>query len=302
MKPTLLIMAAGMGSRYGGLKQIDPIGPNGEIIMEYSVYDAIRAGFGKVVFVIRKDFADVFKEKIGAKLAGAIEVEYVFQELDMFLGDFQPLPERVKPWGTGHAIMAAKDVIDRPFAVINADDYYGKTSFKVLGDFLSSDTYPSPTEYSMVGFKLRNTLSEHGHVSRGVCDTDGEFYLENVNERTRILKDGNAAKYIDANGDYHPLTGDEVVSMNFWGFQASIFDHLDSRFVDFLKNEGLELKSEYLIPLIVGEMVKEGKAKVKILESPDSWFGVTYKEDKEITMNCIKNLVDSGVYPNNLWG
>lgn len=300
MKPTLLILAAGMGSRYGGLKQIDPVGPNGEIIIDYSIYDAIRAGFGKLVFVIRNYFEDAFREKIGSKFDGFVDVEYVFQELDTCLNGFQLPSDREKPWGTGHAILVGKDVIDEPFAVINADDYYGIYSFKIMADFLSGPEV-SPENYAMVGFKLRNTLSEYGTVARGVCQCDNNLLLQNVTERTSVEKIGEGARYNDENGVAHQLTGDEFVSMNLWGFHPSFFDHLKTGFSAFLNEKGRELKSEYFITIPVSGLVEGKLAKVKVLPTHDTWFGVTYKEDKPIAQRCIRKLIDAGTYPNKLW-
>jgi NDP-sugar pyrophosphorylase family protein len=300
MKPTLLILAAGMGSRYGGLKQIDPVGPNGEIIIDYSIYDAIRAGFGKLVFVIRHYFEDAFKEKIGSKFDGVVETAYAYQELDAGLNGY-PLPaDREKPWGTGHAILMGKDVIDEPFAVINADDYYGIDSFKIMADFLSGPQV-SPANYAMVGFKLRNTLSEYGTVARGICECDEDSFLLKVTERTRVEKTGDTARYYDPDGTTHPLTADEIVSMNLWGFHPSFFRHLEAGFKDFLEHQGTQLKSEYFITIPVSGLVETGQAKVKVLPTHDTWFGVTYKQDKPIAQRCIGRLVEDGTYPAKLW-
>ena len=300
MKPTLLILAAGLSTRYGGLKQIEPIGPNGEIIIDYSIYDAIRAGFGKLVFIIRHCFEDAFKEKIGSKFDGLIETAYAYQELDIALDGFVLPPDREKPWGTGHAILVARDVINEPFAVINADDYCGIDSFKMMAEFLCGPGL-SPTDYAMVGFRLRNTLSEYGAVSRGVCHCDDKMFLLDVVERTRVERCGDAAIYFDNDGTEHMLSGDEVVSMNLWGFHPSIFTYLSRQFKDFLEEHGNELKSELFIPTVVGDMVESGRVNVKVLSTHDNWFGVTYREDKEIAERSIAGLVEKGTYPERLW-
>jgi len=300
MKPTLLILAAGMGSRFGGLKQVEPVGPNGEAIIDYTIYDAIRAGFGKVVFIIRESFADAFKEKFDAKLEGKIEVEYVYQELDI-LPDGFTLPEgREKPWGTAHAILVAKDVIKEPFCALNADDFYGKNSYKVLADFLNKST--DNTEFSMVGYQLKNTLSDFGSVSRGICTVNDKQDLVKIVETVKIFPKGEAAVSIEEDGSETPMTGNESASMNMWGFKPSIFEALESKFVEFLKAEMHKPKSEMYIPSVVFEMIEEQKATVKVLEADAPWFGVTYKEDKPIVVEKLKTLIEQGVYPENLWG
>ncbi len=299
MKPTLLILAAGMGSRFGGLKQVEPVGPNGEAIIDYTIYDAIRAGFGKVVFVIRESFADAFKEKFDAKLVGKIEVEYVFQELDRLPKGFS-LPEgREKPWGTAHAILVAKDIINEPFCAINADDFYGENAYKIMSNYLSSSNNKS--EYSMVGYQLKNTLSDHGSVSRGICTVDEKQNLVKIVETTKIFKKDAAAVSVEENGSETPMTGNESASMNFWGFQPSLFEALERKFVDFLKTEMNKPKSEMYIPSVVFELIEEGKVSVKVLEANSPWFGVTYQADKPIVVNKIKALIEQGVYPQNIW-
>lgn len=300
MKPTLLILAAGMGSRYGGLKQIDPVGPNGEIIIDYSIHDALRAGFGKLVFVIRHYFEDTFKEKIGSKFDGVVETAYAYQELDAALDGFELPAGREKPWGTGHAVLVGQDVVDGPFAVINADDYYGIDSFKVMADFLSGPEV-SPTDYSMVGFELRNTLSEYGDVARGVCHCDEKMYLRDVVERIGVEKHGDGARFFDEDGAECLLSGDEVVSMNLWGFHQSMFGHLSAAFREFLQERGQEQKSEMFIPFVVDDLVKSGRVSVRVLPTHDTWFGVTYREDREIAQRCIAKLIDEGIYPEKLW-
>jgi dTDP-glucose pyrophosphorylase len=297
MKPTLLVLAAGMGSRYGGLKQIDPIGPNGEIIIDYSVYDAIRAGFGKVVFVIRRDIETEFKAVVGSRFAGVIEVDYVYQDLDALPAGFSVPEGRVKPWGTAHAILMAKDIIDGPFAVINADDFYGAAGFKVMADHLAQAKDGEWADYCMVGYVLRNTLSEHGTVSRGICRADDDGFLVDVVERTRIRKTGNTA-FDEA--DEVALTGDEPVSMNLFGFTPSFFDHLDVGFREFLTVQGTEMKSEYYIASPITHLIESNQAKVRLLSSTDAWFGVTYPEDKPSVVASVRKLVDAGAYPNDL--
>lgn len=301
MKPTLLIMAAGMGNRYGGLKQIDPVGPNGEIIIDYSVYDALRAGFGKIVFVIRRDFEEAFREHIGSKFEGQVEIQYAFQDLQAHTGDYAVPDTRERPWGTGHAMLVAREVINEPFVVINADDYYGPTAFHIIAEHLQDVEQRENGDYAMVGYTLRNTLSDYGTVSRGVCTCDGDGHLKTVTERTKIARDGDGATFIDPNGDQHPLTGDETVSMNFWGFKPTVFEHFERQFAEFLQKRGHEERSEFYIPSAVDELVENGITRVKVLKTPDSWFGVTYKEDKENAMRSIEALIEKGLYPRELW-
>ena len=296
-KPTLLILAAGMGSRYGGLKQIDPVGPNGETIIDYSIYDALRAGFGKLVFVIRHDFERPFKEIIGARFEKKIPVEYVFQELDQLPPGFSVPAGRTKPWGTTHAILMAENVIRKPFAAINADDFYGQQAYQVLARHLTSGT----ADYAMVGFILRNTLSEHGSVARGVSRVDGNNYLTSIVEMLKVEPDGNGAKNTEADGKITRLTGDEAVSMNFWGFTPALFPQLRAQFTEFLKKSGQEQKSECYIPATVGKLVTGGQAKVKVLRTNDSWFGVTYREDRPSVIESIRALIARGAYPEMLW-
>lgn len=301
MKPTLLILAAGLGARYGGLKQIDSVGPNGEIIIDYSIYDAIEAGFGKLVFVIRHYFEDVFREKIGSKFDGIVETAYAYQELDSALGDFTLPANREKPWGTGHAVLVARELIDEPFAMINADDYYGIDSFKTTAQFLSGSAV-SPTCYAMAGFRLGNTLSDYGTVARGVCHCDETMFLHDITERTRVEKRQGAACYIDDDGTEHALSGEEVVSMNMWGFHPSISTHLSRQFGDFLKDHGNEAKAEFFIPTAVGNLVESNQVKVQVLPTHDNWFGITYREDREIARQRVAALIAEGRYPERLWG
>jgi len=299
MKPTLLILAAGMGSRFGGLKQVEPVGPNGEAIIDYSIYDAIRAGFGKVVFIIRESFADAFKEKFDAKLKGKIDVDYVFQELNM-LPDGFTLPEgREKPWGTAHAILCARDAVKEPFCALNADDFYGRNAYKVMAEFLikSEDS----TEYSMVGYQLKETLSDFGSVSRGICDADKNNNLQKIVETLKIEKRGTDIVSIEADGSETQLTGNEIASMNNWGFKPSIFDELEKRFTQFLKTEIDKPKSEMYIPSVVFDLIDDKVATVKVLEANSPWFGVTYKEDKPFVIEKINALIAKGDYPQKLW-
>lgn len=298
MKPTLVILAAGMGSRYGGLKQLDEVGPNGEAIIDYSLFDAIRAGFGKVVFIIRKDFEAAFKDQFAGKLEGKIDVEYVYQELSDLPEGFAVPEGREKPWGTGHAIRAARHAVDTPFAAINADDFYGAEAYQTCADFLTSEV--SESLYSMVGYRLDKTLSDHGSVSRGLCVTDADQNLIDIEELTKISKTANGIEYLK-NDTTHSLNGDETVSMNFWGFHPNLFQHLEEGFVAFLKAQGQEMKSEFYIPFHVDDLIKAEKIKARVLTSDANWFGVTYKEDKPMVVEQIKGLIESGKYPEKLW-
>lgn len=294
--PTLLVLAAGMGSRYGGLKQIEPIGPNGETLIDYSIYDALRAGFGKLVFVLRPSFAEQFREKVGARFDKRVQVEYVMQELDMLPAGYSVPEGRTKPWGTTQAILLAEQAIQEPFAAINADDFYGAESFKVLADHLRSGA----PDYAMVGFVLRNTLSKYGSVARGVCQVSEQGYLENVVEMTKITPEGSHAKNTAEDGTVTPLNGDEPVSMNLWGFTPAIFPQLKASFEAFLKSSGSQLKSECYIPNTVNELVHAAEARVRVLHSNDSWFGVTYREDHPHVVDSILKLIGAGVYPERL--
>jgi hypothetical protein len=297
-KPTLLVLAAGMGSRYGGLKQIDPVGPAGETIIDYSIYDALRAGFGKLVFVIRKDIEHQFREIVGARFEKHAPVEYVFQELDKLPAPYTLPAGRTKPWGTTHAILMADGVIKENFAAINADDFYGQEAYQVLAKHLTSGT----PDYAMVGFILKNTLSAHGSVARGVSRVDTNNYLTNIVEMMKIEPDGSGAKNTEADGKITQLTGDEAVSMNFWGFTPALFPQLKVEFEKFLKKAGGEQKSECYIPATVGDLVTSGRAKCKVLRSSDSWFGVTYREDRTQVVESIRQLIAQGKYPGKLWG
>lgn len=301
MKPTLLVLAAGMGSRYGGLKQIEPVGPGGATIIDYSIFDAVRTGFGKVVFVIRHDIETEFKSTFGQKFESKIPVKYAYQELNMLPSGFSVPPNRKKPWGTAHAVLAVKDLINEPFAVINADDFYGASAFHVLANFLQKTQNFDGDEYAMVGFVLRNTLSEFGSVSRGICQSDAKDYLQNIVELTKIEKAGDQAKYTDEAGNTHTLSGDEIVSMNIWGFTPSIFNHFQRLFIEFLQQHGQEEKSEFFIPTEVNTLIAQNQVRVKILASQDSWFGVTYQKDKAQVIKGIQHLIARGKYPKQLW-
>ena len=298
MKPTLVILAAGMGSRYGGLKQLDEVGPNGEAIIDYSLYDAIRAGFGKVVFVIRTDFATEFKARFEPKLKGLIEVEYVYQSLDKIPAGSVLNPEREKPWGTSHATMMAEEVVNEPMAVINADDFYGTKAYQVMEEFLTSST--DEYEYSMVGYNVANTLSEFGTVSRGVCNTNEEGNLTTIVERTKIKRDEDGIFFYEENKRFR-LEEETPVSMNFWGLKPNVFKFLNEGFKEFLEQHGNELKSEYFIPLLINDNIIRGVIKTKVIQCDSPWFGVTYKEDKPFVQQRIKELIESGAYPENLW-
>ncbi len=300
MKPTLLILAAGMGSRYGKLKQVDPVGPAGEAILDYSVHDAIRAGFGKVVFVIRKDIEDEFKEKIGNRFVNAIEVEYVFQELNVLPEGFSVPEGREKPWGTSHAVMMAKDIIKEPFAVINADDFYGAGAFQVMADNLIKSFAENSSDYFMVGYPLHKTLSDFGHVSRGISEVDEESFLKKITECTHIEKTPSGARYKDGE-DLKDLSGEEIASMNFFGFVPSYFSHSEEMFKNFIEENKENLKAEFYIPFVVNKLVGEDKVKLKVIPADTEWFGVTYIEDKPFVEQKIKDLIDIGVYPNSLW-
>lgn len=303
-KTVLVVMAAGMGSRYGGLKQIDPVDKEGHIIMDFSIYDAVRAGFKKVVFIIKKENEADFKAAIGDRISKIIEVAYVFQDLNN-LPEGYSIPEgRVKPWGTGHAILSCLDEVDGPFAVINADDYYGSHAFQMAYDFLSQNEEGDTYSYMMVGYKLENTLTDNGHVARGVCVTDEDGHLVKINERTHIEKREDGAAYTEDDGKtWVEIPEGSTVSMNMWGFSASILKELKDRFSKFL-DENLEsnpLKCEYFLPFVVDELLTEKKATVKVLKSMDKWYGVTYKEDKPVVVAAIQKLKDEGLYPQKLW-
>ena len=304
-KPVLVVMAAGMGSRYGGLKQIDPIDRDGHIIMDFSIFDAVRAGFEKVVFIIKRENELAFREAIGDRLGKYVKVAYVFQELDNLPEGYSVPEGRVKPWGTGHAVLSCIDEIDGPFAVINADDYYGVHAFRMAYDFLTENQNEKDGyRYMMVGYRLENTLTENGHEARGVCVTDEEGHLVKINERTHIEKRGEGAAYTEDDGaTWTALSADSTVSMNMWGFSASILTELKNRFSEFLDRNLSEnpLKCEYFLPFVVDELLQEKKATVKVLKSEDKWYGVTYKEDKPMVMDAVQKMKDQGLYPQKLW-
>lgn len=304
-KPVLVIMAAGMGSRYGGLKQIDPIDNDGDIIMDFSIYDAKRAGFEKVVFIIKKENEADFKEAVGNRMAENMEVSYVYQELTNIPDGFQVPEGRVKPWGTAHAVLSCIDVVDGPFAVINADDYYGRHAFEVIYDYLENHPDDDKYRYTMVGYNLMNTLTENGHVARGVCDMNADGELVAIHERTRIEKKGEGAAYTEDDGaTWHELSTETVVSMNMWGFTRSIIDEIKAGFPAFLE-EGIKMnpmKCEYFLPAVVSGLLGEDKAAAAVLKSEDKWYGVTYKEDKPVVMNAIRGMKEAGIYPEKLWG
>ena len=304
-KPVLVVMAAGMGSRYGGLKQVDPVGNHGQLIIDYSIYDARRAGFETVVFVIKHEIEDTFKAAIGDRLSKVIDVKYAFQELSD-LPEGYAVPEgRVKPWGTAHAILAARRVVDGPFAVVNADDCYGPEGFREIYQYLESHPdRPDCYEYAMVGYRLGNTVTEHGHVARGVCEEDRDGYLLRVTEHTHIEKDGADARFTEDGGaTWHRLPGSTVVSMNLWGFTRSFLDEAQTRFPAFLDRALAQdpLKAEYFLPGVVTQLLEEGRARVKVLRSSDKWYGVTYKEDKPQVVRAIAEKTAAGLYPDRLW-
>ncbi len=286
---TLVVMAAGMGSRFGGLKQIAAVGKNGEAILDFSVYDAVAAGFDKVVFVINRTIEKDFKECVGSRIEKKVAVEYVFQDKNDLPAGFTCPEGREKPWGTGQAILCCKDVVDTPFAVINADDYYGKSAFKKIYENLISDN----ENYCMVGFRLRNTLTENGTVSRGICTVE-DGMLSDVVERTRIID----CKYTEDDVNWHPLDPDSIVSMNMWGFTPDIFGYLEEGFIEFLKERGTELKSEFYLPFLVNSLIKKGEKNARVLVAEDKWYGVTYAEDKAAVVNAIKEMTDKGMYEN----
>lgn len=294
---TLLVLAAGIGSRYGGIKQIDGFGPHGETIMDYSLYDAIRAGFTKVVFIVREEILEAVKEKFETKVKDKIKVEFVIQSLDKLIPADLRNAERVKPWGTGHAVLCAEPAINEPFVVINADDFYGKDSFAAVADFFAKDNTGA---HAMVGYTLKNVLSEHGSVSRGVGDTDKDGNLTSVIERTTIVKEGNRIIAKEKDGDIE-LRADAPTSMNFWGFQPTVFPLASKMFQEFLKKNNENIKAEFFIPLIVNEMINTGKGKVKVVGGGNVWFGVTYKEDKEAVSAKIREMIAKGDYPEKLW-
>jgi UTP-glucose-1-phosphate uridylyltransferase len=300
MQPTLIILAAGMGSRYGSLKQIDRFGPSGETIVEYSIYDALRAGFEKIVLVIRQNFADDFREIVLNKALKKAEISFAYQELDYLPKGFSLPADRVKPWGTGHAVLMAANRTNTPFAVVNADDFYGAKSYHIIADFLSQPQQEGSEEYCLVDYRLDNTLSESGYVSRGICNVNKDNYLTDITEHKKISRNGNEISSLTDAGKII-LTGKERVSMNLMGFLPSMFDHLQQQFTTFLNVNSGNKDSEFFLPSAMNEVIKSGKARVKVLPTMEKWFGVTYREDRDMVMNSLKALVDQGVYPNSLW-
>lgn len=303
MKPTLFLLAAGMGSRYGGLKQLDGLGPNGETIMDYSIYDAIQAGFGKIVWVIRKDFEQDFREKILSKYEGHVPCELVFQGIDSLPEGFSVPEGREKPWGTNHAVLMAMSAIKEPFCVINCDDFYNRDCFKVIGKFLSELPEGSKNTYAMVGFRVGNTLSENGTVARGICSKDENDNLTTVVERTEIERHGSEIQYKDEQGEWVTVDDNTPVSMNVWGFTPDYFEYSEAYFREFLSDPKnmQNLKSEYFIPLMVNKLINDKTATVKVLDTTSKWFGVTYSADRPSVVAKIQSLVDEGVYPEKLF-
>lgn len=301
MKPTLLVMAAGIGNRYGGLKQIDPVGPGGEIIVDYSVYDALKAGYAKLVFVIRKEIEKEFRTVVGGKFEDKIDVHYIFQQLDAVPDWFSVPADRRKPWGTTHAVLAAQDKIAEPFAAINADDFYGASAFQLAAEHLAQAGSLDSTDYCNVGYILRDTLSDHGTVARAILECDGASYLTHIEELTRIEKVSSGVVHKDADGSTRALTGNEAVSMNFWGFHPSVFSRLRENFDQFLREHGTEARSELYVPTTANDLVATGKVRFKVVRCHDEWFGVTYREDKPAVVESIRGFIDEGRYPERLW-
>lgn len=302
MNTTLLILAAGMGSRYGGMKQVDPFGPSGETITDYSIFDAVKAGFDRFVFVISPKMEEEFRTDYVKKFPSDLDVEYVIQSLDHLPDGYSVPADRVKPWGTAHAVLMAKDVIDEPFAVINADDFYGRSSYQIMNDFLVRTSEDVPGQYCMVGFELQKTVSEYGSVARGVCRVDDHGFLQGMVERTKIFLQDDRIVYEDEGGNTHPLDPMDTVSMNLFGFTPDFFGHIEDNFVRFLDMNIGNPKAELYIPYVVDNLIKEGKAKMSVLQTSESWFGVTYQEDKPKVLQTIRDLVNKGLYPRSLWG
>lgn len=302
-KPILVVMAAGLGSRYGGLKQIDPVGPHGQLIIDYSVYDAVKAGFGKVIFIIKEENHTVFEETIGSRIRGAIDVEYVYQKADDIPEGFSIPEGRVKPWGTAHAVWSARNAIDAPFAVINADDFYGFGCFKVLYDFLSQVDAES-NDFMLAGFRVENTLTDNGTVARGVCETDAAGYLTGVTERTKIAKRPYGAAFTEDDGaTWTDIPAGTVVSMNTWGFTKKLFAEMKQELPKFFENDVPKnpLKAEFFLPFVVDKMIHEDRARVKVIDTGEHWFGVTYREDRPVVVSTIEKMTAEGKYPENLW-
>ena len=302
MKTTLLILAAGMGSRYGGMKQVDPFGPSGETITDYSIFDAIRAGFNRVVFVISPRMEEDFKTDYLKKFPADLDVDYVIQPVDDIPAGLTLSAERVKPWGTAHAVLMARDAINEPFAVINADDFYGRESYRIMHDFLTRTTEEVPGQYCMVGFQLQKTVSEHGSVARGICQVDDHGFLEGMVERTRIFMEGEQIVFEEEDGSVHVLDPMDTVSMNLFGFTPDFFGYIEEIFSGFVRENLNNPRAELFIPLVVDALIKRGVARMSVLQTPDAWFGVTYQEDKPRVLKAIRDLVDAGTYPESLWG
>jgi dTDP-glucose pyrophosphorylase len=304
LKPILVVIAAGMGRRYGGLKQIDPVGPNGEAIIDYSIYDALNAGFGKVVFVIKKDIEKAFRERVGKAIEDRCETAYVFQELEDVPAGFKVPPSRQKPWGTAHATLSCKNVVHSPFAVINADDLYGRSSYQTLCNYLkNAQDRDGVYDYCMVGYVLENTLTEHGHVARGVCTVNQDGFLVEIHERTWIERFGEIAKYTEGGEHWIEIPKGSIASLNMWGFTPSLLSELEVRFSRFLQKKNDDLQdAEYFLPDVIDDLLKEEKASVKVLSTNERWFGVTHRQDRPRVKKAIRGLIRQGVYPDNLWG
>lgn len=300
-RPALVVLAAGMGSRYGGLKQIDPVGPHGEVVLDYSVFDARRAGFGSVVFVIRRDLERAFRETVGRRFEDRIEVRYAFQEVESLPPGFTVPPGRTKPWGTGHAVLSARPAVVEPFAVINADDFYGADAYQQLAGFLAEDRAANDDTYAMVGFELRRTLSEHGTTARGVCVVDGDGCLASVQELTAIERTAEGVRNREPDGGFRALTGEETVSMNCWGCTPGFFQHLEAAFQEFLTAHAGSVKAEFYLPAAVNALIERRRARVRVLPTRADWFGVTYREDRPVVIASIQRLIAAGVYPEQLW-
>jgi len=299
--PALVVLAAGIGARYGGLKQIEPVGPAGEAVLDYSVFDARRAGFGKFIFVVRRDIEQDFRNTFGRRFGGRISIDYAYQELDMVPPGRYALPGRTKPWGTGHAVLCAAPLLNRPFAVINADDFYGAQSFRILASFLKETAPANSRLFAMVGFQLDRTLSEHGTVARGLCEVDSVGYLASIEELTAIERHSGGARNREAEGIYRELTGKEIVSMNCWGFSPSVLEELRRLFGEFLDRNPGNPKAEFYLPTAVNALIAERRASVKVLPTPSHWFGVTYREDRPVVAESIRALIRGGEYPERLW-
>jgi NDP-sugar pyrophosphorylase family protein len=301
MEPTLLILAAGIGSRFGGLKQAEGVGPSGEAVLDYSIYDAIRAGFKKVVFVIRKDILEDMQRIFFDKWKDKIEVDYVFQQVDNLPGGFTAPSDRIKPWGTGHAIWCAKEKVKEPFCMINADDFYGKKSYDLAASFLTDMDNLLYGRYALIGYILKNTLSEHGFVSRAECETNPDMTLKSITERLKIKREGNNVVYRDDSGDSRIISENTIVSMNIWGFMPSLFNYLEDGLIEFLKDNSISLKAEFLLPTVIDKLIKADEVEIPVLPTDAQWFGMTYKEDLELVRGKLAELVNKGEYPTPIW-